>query len=428
MADSELKALGDLAGEYADKAITSTVEGVHRAVSGRVFDAVGAGSFAVRTAHDTVSDGVYGALRLGGQGLGKAIGGASRFVGREVDETALVSSSRFGRATQAAINGLIGDRLEDEENALRIRMALRLPDRDLEVQREDLAAAFAEPTNRLVVFVHGLCETEEAWWLGTRADPAIDGPAPRTYGARLRDDLGLSPLYLRYNSGLHISENGRRLSWLLEELCREWPLEVRELALVGHSMGALVARSACHEAAEERRAWVGRTRHVVCLGAPNAGSWLEKFVNVGGWAMRNVPESRPFADFLELRSAGIKDLRFGYLSDQDWLDRDPDERLRNRATPLAPVSGIAYHFISGGLTGDERHPVAAVFGDVLVRRQSAMAPLTPDGEPVGDARHVQGASHFHLLNHPSVYEHLREWLATPVPAGAGEPTDVSLDA
>ena len=117
-------------------------------------------------------------------------------------------------------------------------------------RREDLEAAFEENTDRLVVFVHGLCETEEAWWLGTRADPAADAPAPRTYGARLRDDLGFSPLYLRYNSGLHISENGRRLSWLLEELCREWPVEVRELALVGHSMGGLVARSACHEAAD----------------------------------------------------------------------------------------------------------------------------------------------------------------------------------
>ena len=428
MADSELKALGDLAGEYADKAVTSTVQGVHKAISARVFDAVGAGSFAVRTAHDAVSDGVYEAFRLGGQGLGKAIGGASRFAGREGDEMDLVSSSRFGRATQAAINGLIGDRLEDDENALRIRMALRLPGRDLEVQREDLADAFDEPTHRLVVFAHGLCETEEAWWLGTRADAAIEGPAPRTYGARLKDDLGFSPVYLRYNSGLHISENGRRLSWLLEELCREWPVEVRELALVGHSMGALIARSACHEAAEARRAWVGRTRHVVCLGAPNSGSWLEKFVNVGGWAMRNVPESRPFADFLELRSAGIKDLRFGYLSDQDWLEQDPDERLRNRATPLAPVPGIAYHFISGGLTGDERHPVAAVFGDILVRRQSATAPLTPEGEPLGDARHVQGASHFHLLNHPTVYEHLRGWLATPQLAEAGERADVSLDA
>ncbi len=419
MPDSELQALGGLAAEYADKTLTSTVQGVHTAISGRVFDAVGAGSSAARTTHDAVSGAVYGALRVGGQGLGKAIAGGSRFVGRQEQRTT-ISSSRFGRATQAAINGLIGDRLEEQDNALQIRMALRLPGQDLELRRESLAAAFDQPANRLAVFIHGLCETEEGWWLGTRADPVVEGPAPRTYGARLHDDLGFSPVYLRYNTGLHISENGRRLSWLLEELCREWPLEVRELALIGHSMGALVARSACHEAAAANRAWVDRTGHVVCLGAPNTGSWLEKFVNVGGWALRNLPESRPVADFLELRSAGIRDLRFGYLRDEDWLDHDPDEPLRNRSAPLAPVPGISYHFISGGLTASERHPVAAVIGDVLVRRGSAGPPVGPDGEPLGDGRHVQGASHFRLLNHPSVYEHLREWLGTPALAESAE--------
>jgi pimeloyl-ACP methyl ester carboxylesterase len=424
MADSELRALGDLAAEYADRALTSTIQGVHTAVSTRAFDATGAGATVARVTHDAVSDTVYGALRLGGRGVGAAIAGASHLVGGE-EEARTVSSTRVGRATQAAINGLIGDRLENEENALRIEMALRLPNRDVRVAREDLEAAFGKPTGRLVVFVHGLCETEEAWWLGTRADPAEELPAPRTYGARLRDDLGFNPLYLRYNSGLHVSENGRRLSWLLEELCREWPVEVTEVALVGHSMGGLIARSACHEAADAGRAWVDRTSHVVCLGAPNTGSWLEKFVNVGGWALRNVPESRPFADFLEMRSAGIKDLRFGYLLDENWLEHDPDERLRNRAAPLAPVSGIAYHFVSGALTAGERHPVASAFGDLLVRRRSATGPMTPDGEPAGDSHHIQGASHFHLLNHPRAYEHLRDWLS------GAEPTElaaVSLNA
>jgi pimeloyl-ACP methyl ester carboxylesterase len=417
MPDAELKAVGGLAAEYADRTVTTTVQGVHKAISGRVFDAVGAGSYAARTAHDAISDRVYGALRLGGQGVGRAISGASHLVGGE-EEVRTISSSRLGRATQAAVNGLIGDRLEEDESALRITMALRLPGRDVEPRRDSLEAAFEEPTPRLAVFVHGLCETEEAWWLGTRADPASEDPAPRTYGARLRDDLDFSPLYLRYNTGLHISENGRRLSWLLEELCREWPLAVEEVALVGHSMGALVARSACHEAADAGREWIRRTRHVVCLGAPNTGSWLEKFVNMGGWALRNVPESRPFADFLELRSSGIKDLRFGYLQDVDWRDRDPDERLRNRSAPLAPVPGVAYHFVSGSLTTGERHPVAMAFGDLLVRRRSATGPVTADGEPAGDARHVAGANHFHLLNHPGAYAHLRGWLGADEEAGA----------
>ncbi|CAN5216298.1 permease [soil metagenome] len=413
MPDGELKSLGDLAGRYADEALLSPIQGVHTAVADRVFGAVGGSSAVARTVHDSVSSGVYGALKLGGRGIGLAISGAGQIVSGGEERTA-VSDSRFGRAAQAAINGLIGDRLEEEESELRIRMALRLPGGDVEVRRNDLNDAFAEPTPRLAIFVHGLCETEEAWWLGIRADPDTDtgaSEAPRTYGQKLRDDLGFCPLYLRYNTGLHISDNGRRLSWLLEELHREWPVAIDEIALIGHSMGALVSRSACHEAVDERRGWVKDVGHVICLGVPNTGSWLEKVVNAGGWALKSVPESRPFSDFLELRSQGIKDLRFGYVRDEDWLDSDPDERLRNRSRPLAPVSGVRYHFVSGGLTTSERHPVAAAIGDVLVRKASASSPIGPDGKPHGDCRHVQGAGHFQLLNHPGVYEHLRGWLA-----------------
>lgn len=426
MPDRELKALGELAGEYADKALISTAAGVHQGVSGRVFGlvvpATGPMGQVARLAHDSITDRVYSTLRLGGRGVGAAISAIGEVAGRGEERTS-VSDSRFGRGAQAAINGLIGDRLEEEANPLAVSMALRRPGRaDLDATGESLRGAFERPTGKLAIFIHGLCETEEGWWLGTRSDPdrdkAEDEAAPRTYGDRLHRDLGFSPLYLRYNSGLHISENGRRLSWLLEDVVREWPVEVTDVTLIGHSMGGLVARSACHEADENGRAWLRRVEHVVCLASPNTGSWLEKVVNVGGWAMRKLPEAKPFADFLELRSAGIRDLRFGYLSDQDWADRDPHERLRNHALPQDPIPGIAYHFVSGGLTTNERHPVATVFGDVLVRRESATAPRTANGEPTGDSRHVQGASHFRILNHPRVYEHLLEWLRPPARAEA----------
>jgi pimeloyl-ACP methyl ester carboxylesterase len=411
--DSELKALGDLAGRYADEALLSPIQGVHSAISERVFGAVGNGSTVAKQAHDAVSAGVYGALRLSSKGAGMAISAAGRVAGG-TEERTTVSDSGFGRGAQAAINGLIGDRLEEEGSPLAVKMALRLPHRDVECTRQSIEASFERTTPRLAIFIHGLCETEQGWWFGTKVDPNVEGPAPRTYGQKLRDDLDFSPLYLRYNSGLHISENGRKLSWLLEELVREWPVEVTEVALIGHSMGGLIARSACHEADEAGRRWVRSAKHVVCLGSPNTGSWLEKVVNAGGAAFKRVPETKPFADFLELRAAGIKDLRYGYLRDEDWLDRDADELLRNHSEPAAPVPGIAYHFVSGGLTGSKRHPLGALIGDVLVRRASAAGPTGPDGTPHGDTKHVQGTSHFHLLNNPRTYEHIREWLSRPL--------------
>lgn len=420
--DHELKAAGELAAEFADRALVRPIQSVHQGVAERVFGLTARAGGSVeptRALHDRIAGTVYGSIRAGATGIGLAIGVGARLVGGEEERTTL-SDSRFGRGLQAAVNGLIGDELAERGSELTIGMAVRLPGRDVPVERDALAASFERVTGRLVIFVHGLCEGEEAWWLGTRVDPEAGDEAPRTYGQRLRDELDFTPLYLRYNSGLHISTNGRSLSWLLEELWREWPVAVEEIALVGHSMGGLVARSACHEAEDARREWLRHASHVVCLGSPNTGSWLEKVVHVGASAMRRAPETRGIAHFFELRSAGIRDLRFGYLRDDEWLDADADEWLADRSEPLAPVEGISYHFVSASLTAGARHPVGALLGDVLVRRDSATGPRTPDGTPAGDARHVEGASHFHLLNHPAVYAHLREWL------GAGRAARLSL--
>jgi len=85
---------------------------------------------------------------------------------------------------------------------------------------------------------------------------------PRTVEATangLRDDLGYSPVFLRYNTGLHVSVNGRTLAEILELLQDQWPVPITELVLIGHSMGGLVARSACHYGAELQHGW-GRRR------------------------------------------------------------------------------------------------------------------------------------------------------------------------
>ena len=46
------------------------------------------------------------------------------------------------------------------------------------------------------------------------------------HGTALAADLGYTPLYLHYNTGEHISTNGRRLANLLESLVQEWPQPV----------------------------------------------------------------------------------------------------------------------------------------------------------------------------------------------------------
>ena len=136
-----------------------------------------------------------------------------------------------------------------------------------------------------------------------------------------------------------------------------WPVEVEEIALVGHSMGGLVARSACYHGVELGHDWVGRVRHVVSLGTPHMGAPLAQGVHYAAHALHAVPETRPFARFLRRRSAGIRDLRQGSLVDRDW------ERLRPRRAAR------------GGL----RRGAAARRRDALLRHGDDHAHARPPG-------------------------------------------------
>jgi len=323
-----------------------------------------------------------------------------------------------------ALNGAFGDRLHDSAPALAGGMSLRRttvgapnagapnvdgpnahgPSAEVACDAVALAAAYPGATGRVVLFLHGLCETEE-WWFTGRAD-RVD------YGARLSADLGYTALYLRYNSGRHISDNGASLDALLTELVDNWPVPVTDLALVGHSMGGLVARGAVHHGLEAERAWTAVLRHVVCLGSPHRGAPLEVGANRAAWALRQLPETRPLATLLGLRSAGIKDLRYGALLEQHWQDRDPDAlRFEGPDRIVARVSPTGQRLVAGTITRAPSHPLGRIFGDGLV-----LAPSACDGAE--DAVTLGGMHHFDLLHHPVVYARLREWLDPGEPGSA----------
>lgn len=341
---TQLRALTRLAFEELGLGAAG-VEQVHRAVADRAF--VGGGP--AKLLHDGISGAVYAGVRGGA-----ALAGAAA--------SALVPEREVSPAVLAVLNGLRGDELAPE---LRIPMTLSVE---------------GEATPRLAVFVHGLFETEHAWRYG-------GGPR---YGDRLP---GWTPVYVRYNSGRHISENGRALADELEALVAE--RDVEEIALIGHSMGGLVARSACHAGGT----WVDRVTHVVSLGSPHTGAPLESAVHYAAAVLGVMPESRPFAGFLRRRSGGIRDLRSGSLVDEDWRDRDP-EALRAVACQEVPLLDGARHcFVAATVTRRADHPAARVVGDWLVLERSA-------SHRTQETLHVGAAHHLALLNHPVVYERL----------------------
>jgi pimeloyl-ACP methyl ester carboxylesterase len=386
---------------------TGGIHAVHQAVASRAFAAGGAAARPAHLVHDAISGGVYGAVAGGARLVGLAAdAGLAR---RSPGERALSTSPR-GALLLGAVNGLIGDALEREGSPLDQMMSVRVSGRPVPAERTALAAAYPHATGRIVVLLHGLMETELAWRPGA-------GVGERNYAEGLRRELGCTPLELRYNSGRHISENGRSLSDLLERLTRAWPTEAETISLVGHSMGGLVARSACHQAAQRGDGWVARVRQVVSLGSPHVGAPLAQGLHWASALLHALPETRPFARLLRRRSAGIRDLRQGSLVDEDWRGRDPDALRAGACREVPLLEGATHCFVAASVTRSPRHPVGRLLGDCLVLEPSASGRSRPRRIPFEAGMHLGGAHHLALLNHPEVYEQLREWLSEDAARG-----------
>ncbi|MEJ7893875.1 MAG: hypothetical protein WKF94_14685 [Solirubrobacteraceae bacterium] len=386
--NDEIGALGRAAGDTADRLTMTPAQNVHAAVADRIFGGLGSAALPARALHDGISTVVYAGVRAGvkrGARAGAAVANA-----RGTDPE-IVSRTRRGSQLQSVLNGLVGHELAVEDDPLAVHLGLWHRGEPLAVTTEALETAMPDHTGSLVIFVHGLFETERSWSTGK------DEP----YGEMLRARAGWTPMHVRYNSGLPIIENGRKLSWLLEEIVAQWPRRVERIALVGHSMGGLVARCAGREAEGDDAAWRRHLSHVACLGAPNQGAPLERVVHRAAGLLGRLPESAPFAAILDQRSAGIRDLREG-------ID----------AGPL--LENVHHLFLGATLTADPKHPIGLVLGDLLVREGSAAGPRDVE-VAVEDCVHLGGLTHFHLLNHKQVYEQLARFMERAPHAPRGRP-------
>lgn len=389
-----------LAFDYGDRLIVGTTRDVHRAIAKRVFGATRLlGSRVPEAVHDSVSGRVYdtisGALRLSSNA---ARGLSARGIGAPVDR------SPVGRGVRAAVNGLIGDELRMLDDPHAISMSLRVDGQDVELSRWRLSEAFRPAGDHVVVFVHGLCESDDSW----NSSRTKRGS---TYPERVAAETGATPVVVRYNTGLHVSENGQHLDLLMRQLVELWPTTVRRVTLVGHSMGGLVIRAATNHATANSQTWQHLVSDVVCLGTPHAGARLEKVAHLGSQLLKFFPESRPFSTVLDSRSSGILDLRHGYISADDWRGQDLTARWGLDRIAVAPLPRAEYHFVAATVGASAKHPLSAVLGDLLVHFSSA-AGIGPRG-PVVDGtsfEYIPSTHHFALLNHPQVADWLVRWV------------------
>ena len=393
MTPAELRAVGRLSG-HAFAGLVSRIEQVHQVIAGRAFAPVGPAGAPVRFVHDVVARGAYLAVRGAGLAAG-AVGGQAGLVLGGDGQAA--GSEPAGNLALAVLNAVAGDRLGSDLAPLAIGMAVRAGGCDVGLGAQQIAAAFPHATPRLAVFVHGLAETENSWH--RRAGQSIP------YGHRLQAGFGYTPVYVRYNTGRHISDSGHDLAGLLDGLAAAWPEQVDEILLAGHSMGGLVIRSACHYGREASAAWTGHVRHVFYLGSPHLGAPLARAAGLAGWALGQVPETKPFAA-LASGPALVKDLRHGYVLDDDWAGCDQVCCLRDHRYDAPLLPGANHYAISATVTADPASPLGAVVGDLLVQPASAHGRRGPRQHvrfPIELGRGLGRMHHFDLLNHPDVW-------------------------
>ena len=357
----------------------------------------------VRTIHDAVTRGVYRAVRAATAAAGSMSGLVASRLGTSDRLAGLAAGGNLALAAVAALNAIAGDHFGPDRAPLAIKMAVRTGEQDIDLVTEDLTAAFPQPTARLAVFVHGLAENDRSWHRNAAAH--------LPYGPRLHADFGYTPAYLRYSTGRHVSENGHDLAGLLDQLVASWPVPVDDLMLVGHSMGSLVIRSACHYGAQATAAWAQRLRQVFYLGSPHLGAPLAPAAGLASLNLSKTPATRPFVTQVNGSSSGLKDLRYGYLRSVDWDGCDQDSCLLDHRGGAPLLSGTGHFAISATGTAAPAPPLGAVVGDRLVRPASAQGRRGGHQViPFPDRRGLGGMHHFDRLNHPAVWAAMRDIL------------------
>jgi pimeloyl-ACP methyl ester carboxylesterase len=378
----------------ATKRVTEVVEGMHHTIASGP-DVLGR---PLESPSRAITGFVYASIR----GVTHAVGVAIDAVLGQL--APLLGESVPGperAAVIAALNGVVGDYLSETGSPLATEMRLCHDGHPLDLEREALAEALPDASGKLLVLVHGSSMNDQQW-----------NRAGHDHGAALARDLGYTPIYLLYNSGLHISSNGRAFAELLERLVAAWPVPIEELVLLGHSLGGLVARSACHVGEEAGHRWRTKLKRLVCIGSPHHGAPLERGGNLIDRLLGISRYSAPLSRLGKLRSAGVTDMRHGNVLDEHWSGRDRFAHGDDPRDRLALPEGVECYAIAGTLTPA---PGEKLLGDGLVPVDSALGrharPELTLSFPEDHQWIGFGTGHLDLLNRPEVYETIRSWLS-----------------
>jgi len=405
---TDLRAIALLATD-ATQAVTKMTEGVHQSVWQTLGAPSGATPEQARGLTGLIYKSIHGVTQLVGQGVASALTRLEPLLQRlegQPDE----SPGRI--AFIAALNGVMGDRLQASANPLALPMTLRFQEQGSHVTKgleADLPLNLQIPNTspKLLLVLHGLCMNDLQWTTRQQGQDV-------NLASTLASTLGYTPVYLRYNSGLHISQNGHLLAAQLETLVTRWPVPLSEVTVLAHSMGGLLMRSALHVATQSCLQWPQLLKHIVFLGTPHHGAPLERAGNWVDVILGSTPYSRPFAKLGQLRSAGVTDLRYGHVLDADWQGHDRFQSKPDSRTPLPLPEGVACFTVAATLAAKRSHLADRLVGDGLVPLRSALGQHDEVPRCLHFATERQyiayRTGHLQLLSSLNVQQQLLAWL------------------
>ncbi len=390
---SDLRAAGRLVVE-ATQGVTGLVEAMHRTIAGGPALLGAPLEMPARVLTGLVYGSIRGVTGLVGASLDRAFAQLAPLLGESAPGVER-------EAVLAVLNGVLGDHLFEAGSPLAIEMRFRQGGRPLTLEKDALLTALPDVGSRLLVLVHGSCRNDLQW-----------NRLGHDHGTSLATDLGYTPVYLHYNSGMHISTNGRAFAGLLERLVSAWPTPVEDLVVVAHSMGGLVSRSACHAGEEAGQTWRRAMRKLVCLGSPHHGAPLERGGNALESLLRMSRYGAPLARLGRIRSAGVTDMRFGSVLDGHWQGRDRFAQAPDPRSRLTLPEGVECYAIAATTAAEA---AASLPGDGLVPVSSALGmhekPELTLAFPESNRWIAYSTNHFDLLSRADVYRTIRAWLS-----------------
>ncbi|MFC7357539.1 esterase/lipase family protein [Jejudonia soesokkakensis] len=390
---SDLQGLATLLTD-ASLGITDLVEAMHKRIVNPPFIPSTPIQHLITNVAGVAYKNIKRGIRMAGKGLDKGLGVVAHVSGDNKRNNKI-------EIVRAVLNGLVGDYLEEKENPLAIEMEFRFKGENIQFNSKQISETYPKVSGKILVMVHGSCMNDTQWTQNNH-----------NHGIKLAEELHATPVFLYYNTGLHISTNGQKFNESLEDLIKNWPVPVQEINMVAHSMGGLVLRSAIHYGFQKKMKWTKQLAKIIFLGTPHHGAPMERIGHYVDGILEFIPYTKPFARLGKMRSAGVTDLRYGAIVDEDWDSKDRFEITGDQRQHSALPQWVDCYAIAA-VNGKKKTKKNNNMSDGLVYVKSALGqhknPVKDLNFNSANTQVIYNCSHRELLSNPEVFTIMKNW-------------------